>query len=97
MNNEVLQEIANMYGNNVPTSTTHRKWIDTHTCGTCDPSDIEVLNRHMSHSSATTRKWYQMPKTQHALQLVDCIKKLSKQYFTKEEDIKLNTISINRK
>jgi len=84
--NEVLQEVANNYGICVPSPTTHRKWIDSAAWGTCDPVEMEVLNRHMSHSSATSKKWYQIPKPQHALQSADCIQKLSKQYFTKEED-----------
>ena len=50
---------------------------------------MEVLNRHMLHSLVTSKKWYQIPKPQHALQSVDCIQNLSKQYFTKNEDVVL--------
>jgi len=87
--NEVLQDVSSIYGENIPNPTIHRKWIDSAAYGNCNPADMEVLNRHMSHSAATSKKWYQIPKSQHALQSANCIEGLSKQYFTKEEDTAL--------
>ena len=78
-----------MYGESIPNPTIHRKWIDGAAYGNCNPADMEVLNRHMSHSAAASKKWYQIPKPQHALQSANCIEGLSKQYFTKEEDTTL--------
>ena len=71
--NEVLQGVANNYGICVPSPTTHRKWIDSAAWDTCDSVEMEALNRHMSHSSATSKKWYQFQNP-------------SMLYFTKEED-----------
>ena len=48
---------------------------------------MRALNRHMSHSDATSSKFYQLPAAKNAVDVYNTIKTLSnKTFFTQSED-----------
>jgi len=84
---ETMQEVAKSFTILLPSTTIHRKWIDSVAHGIVDDKTMRVLNKHMAHSSATSAKFYQFQSTQNAVDTHNEIKKLTeKQHFTKDED-----------
>lgn len=84
---ETMQEVAKLFGIELPNATIHRKWIDTNAYATVDDKTMRVLNKHMAHSSTTSTKFYQFQSTQNAVDTHKEIKKLTvKNHFTKKED-----------
>ena len=86
---ETIQKVAGAYNIIVPTASLHRKV--TKTTAHCDEEigegKMRALNRHMSHSDATSSKFYQLPAAKTAVNAYNTIKHLSKKrFFTAQED-----------
>ena len=86
---ETIQKVAGAHNISVPTASLHRKV--TKTIAHCDEETTEgtmrALNRHTSHSDATSSKFYQLPAAKTAVNVYNTIKQLSKKrFFTAQED-----------
>ena len=86
---KAIRKVAEEFSTCIPTASIHRKV--TATTAHCDDSVIEgqirSLNKHMSHSSATSSRYYQLPAAKRAVDAYNTIKDLSKRhFFTAQED-----------
>ena len=80
---ETIQKVAAAYSISVATASLH--WKVTKTTAHCDEEITEgkmrALSRHMSHSDATSSKFYQLPAAKMAMDVYNTIKQLSKKSF----------------
>ena len=85
---ETVQKVAERYSITVPTTSLHRKAVKTAAhCHDITEGKMRALNRHMSHSDATSSKFYQLPAAKKAVDVYNTIKTLSnKIFFTQSED-----------
>lgn len=86
---ETIQKVAEAYGIQMPTASLHRKVMATtaHSDDTLSEGKMRALNKHMSHSAATSSKYYQLPGSKNAVNMYDTIKELTKRkFFTTKED-----------
>jgi len=85
---ETIQKVAERYSVIVPTASLHRKVVKTAAhCHELTEGKMRALNRHMSHSDATSSKFYQLPAAKKAVDVYNTITILSnKRFFTPQED-----------
>ena len=85
---ETIQKVAAAYSISVPTASLHRKVTKTTAhCDEITEGKMRALSRHMSHSDATSSKFYQLPAAKTAVDIYNTIKQLSKKkFFTPQED-----------
>ena len=73
----------------VPTASTHRKVMATtaHCDDTLTEGQMRSLSKHMSHSTATSSRYYQLPAAKKEVDVYKTIKSLSKKcFFTAHKD-----------
>ena len=86
---ETIKMVAKANGISVPTASLHKKVIATtaHCDDELTEGNIRSLSKHMSHSIATSKKFYQLPGAEKAVDAYETIKRLSKKrYFNSKED-----------
>ena len=82
MISETVQKAAERYLIIVPTASLYRKAVKTAVhCPYITEGKMRALNRHMSHSDATSSKFYQLPAVKKAVDVYNTIKALSKKDF----------------
>ena len=71
----------------MPTPSVYRKLISTTGFSELDERDMRSLNKHMSHSYDTSKRYYQLPPAEKSVVAHNTISKLKKKaFFTKQED-----------
>jgi len=84
---ETIQQISQEYDVIVPSAGLHRKVIATEAHAQVDDSTMRKLNKHMTHSAATSSLYYQLPSQHEAVKIHNTIQQLRKRkYFTPEKD-----------
>lgn len=80
---ETIRKVAEDYSVIVPTASVHRKVTATtaHCEDNLTEGQMRSLNRHMSHSSATSSKYYQLPAAKKAVDAYNTIQHLIKKHF----------------
>ena len=65
---ELIQKVVETFGIKMPTASLHSKVMATtaHSDDTMPESKMRALNKHMSHSASTSKKYYQLPGSKNA-------------------------------
>ena len=76
---ETIKKIAKQFNLPMPTPCLHRKVIATAGHKLLDDRDMRSLSSHMTHSAATSARFYQFPGSEpmQAVSVHDTIQKLS--------------------
>ena len=84
---EAIQKVARIFDISTPPPSLHRKVIASEGRKNLDEGNMRLLATHMSHSEATSRRFYQFPSENEACEIHETIKHLNeKRQFCTEED-----------
>ena len=84
---ELMNKEAARFNISLPTPTNHRKILASDAMEMLKSEEIDLLQKHMSHSKNTAETYYQKPSQTAALKAHSNIKRLSRRRaFTNKED-----------
>ena len=85
---EAIQKVARIFNISIPPPSLHRKVIASEGRRNLDEGNMWLLASHMSHSEATSRRFYQFPSENEVCEIHETIKHLNKkrQFCDKEDD-----------
>ena len=87
---ELMSKEASHFDINLPTPTSYRKVIASEAIEVLKAEEIDLLQKHMSHSKHTAEAYYQKPSETAAIKAHNNIKKLSQRRgFSNKEDKKI--------
>ena len=87
---ELIGNIANIYGYDIPNATLNRKVTATSAREHLSHHEALSVHKHMSHAPETSLRSYQFPEMQDSQETQRVISKLQeRKYFTRVEDEKI--------